>query len=98
MKTYTLTKIDLLTLARVIYAHAYQEGTTNGAAGVPYHRLSDDELDEQAEEMLNFYTDWWGDDDDDELDVPDDVDESNYDPYLGQDFFEFDHDLYDTEE
>lgn len=95
MKNYTEEEKRVLFAIHQAYDLGYKEGTSNGAAGAPYHRMTEDELDETAEEIFGYLFD---DEDVGELDIPDDVDESNYDPYIGGDFFETDYNLSEAEE
>lgn len=95
MTTYTFTKDELLHFAEMVYKEGYNQRVFDNIAGKI--DTSDEDIAIGVEELLNFYTDWWGEDED-ELDVPDDVDESNYDPYLGQDYFETDYNLGEAEE
>lgn len=92
MKNYTDEEKRILFAIHRAYEIGYKEGTSNGAAGAPYHRMTEDELDDTAEEIFE----WLFGDDTNELN--DDVDETNYDPYIGGDFFEADYNLGEAEE
>ena len=64
------------------------------------NRISEDTFDESVinditKECMTDFCNFAGiteveleDSEEDEEDIPDDVDETNYDPYLGQDFYE----------
>ena len=97
MKNYTEEEKRILFAIRQAYDLGYKEGTINGAghAHGHFHYMTEDELDNTAEEIFNYL---FNDDDDEELYIPDDVDESNYDPYIGGDFFEADYNLGEAEE
>lgn len=95
MKKYTEEEQRILLAIHKAYRMGYEEGTANGAAGAPYYTLTEEELDDMAKDIFEDL--FWDMDTITVRDIPDEVDESCYDPYAGCEIFE-DYNLGEAEE